>query len=250
MIKRTLKTLTLCVLCLSPFVACDSASAWQEISPKLYYKRIDLVLGGRSATLHALRTTPQNYAIKPYFENQSLSVKSMAGASEALAMINANFFEPGGKPLGLIIRDKKVINPLKSISWWSVFCVKGKSARIVHTSAYKAGTCDQAIQAGPRLVVNGKIPKLKEQIAMKSAIGLNKNGEVFFIVTEKTLPMSVFAEILQMKVADGGLELTHVLNLDGGSSTQLFVQTEKFDLDLPNFVRVPVGLGIYPKLKK
>ena len=220
---------------------------WQNLQTGLDYTKISVVYAGTPVSIHALKVNLANFKISPIYTPARSSVKSMAMAHDAAAVINANFFEPSGKPLGLIINEKTQINPLKDISWWSVLCFKNQVGQISHLTTYQTDQCDNAIQAGPRLVVQGVVSQLKENISKKSAIGFNSKGEFFIIASENALPISLFAEILHLKNSEGGLELNDVLNLDGGSSTQIYARANGFILDIPNFVPVPVGLGVFPK---
>lgn len=223
------------------------ALSWQNLQSGLDYTKINVVYSGTPVNIHALKVDLSLLQIKPIVTPARSSVKSMAISHDALAVLNANFFEPSGKPLGVVVADKAELNAFKNISWWSVLCIKNQAAQIFHASVYQHDQCDNAIQAGPRLVVQGVIPKLKENISKKSAVGLNAKGELFLIATENILPISLFAEVLRVKESEGGFELVDVLNLDGGSSTQIYVNTASFSLDIPNFVQVPVGLGVFPK---
>ncbi len=218
---------------------------WQNLQTGLDYTKINVVYSGTPVNIHALKVNLTQLQVKPIFTPARSFVKSMAISHDALAVINANFFEPSGKPLGLLIADQAELNPFKDISWWSVLCIKNNTAQIFHASVYQKDQCDAAIQAGPRLVIQGAVPKLKENISKKSAVGLNAKGELVIIMTENVLPISLFAEVLRVKEAEGGFELVDVLNLDGGSSTQIYVNTTNFTLDIPNFVQVPVGLAVF-----
>lgn len=222
------------------------ALSWQNLQTGLDYTKINVVYSGTPVNIHALKVNLTQLQVKPIHTPAKSYVKSMAISHDALVVINANFFDPAGKPLGLLVADQTELNPFKNISWWSVLCLKNNSAQIFHSSVYQKDQCDNAIQAGPRLVVQGAVPKLKENISKKSAVGLNTKGEFFIIVTENILPISLFAEVLRVKESEGGFELADALNLDGGSSTQIYVNTANFTLDIPNFVQVPVGLGVFP----
>ncbi len=221
------------------------AVSWQTVESGLRYAKIPVVYAGSTIAVHVLAIDPQTATLKPIVVPARASAKSMALAFDALAVLNANFFDTDGKPLGLIVSDNVTRNAFKNISWWSVFCIKDNKAAIFHGANYQAGQCDQAVQSGPRLVIDGQVPQLKDNISKKSAVGLDAGGHVYLIATDNILPVAFFAEFLKMKTADGGLGLTQVLNLDGGSSTQLYANFENLKVDLPNFVIVPVGLGVF-----
>lgn len=241
--KQWLVSLVFILMFGSSFSA--KALTWQNLQTGLDYAKINVVYSGTPVNIHAVRVNLSQLQVKPIHTPARSFVKSMAISHDALAVLNANFFEPSGKPLGIVVADKTELNSFKNISWWSILCIKDQAAQIFHASVYQQGQCDNAIQAGPRLVVQGAATKLKENISKKSAVGLNAKGELFLIATENILPISLFAEVLRVKEAEGGFELIDVLNLDGGSSTQIYVNTTNFTLDIPNFVQVPIALGVF-----
>lgn len=228
-----------------PFLT--NAQSWQNLHPGLSYKKLISSYKNHNVSLHVLKVNPQKLTLKPILSQTPQSVKTLAQNQKALAMLNANFFDTNHKTLGLVVQNKKTLHAFKKISWWSVFCIKNQTAQIIHSSDYQSGQCDQAIQAGPRLIVNGKISELKEHVSLKSAVGINNQNEVFLIATENRVPITEFAKILKKPVEKGGLALNQALNLDGGPSTQMYIKTENFSLNLAHFVAVPVGLGVFEK---
>lgn len=229
-------------------VSCASfANDWQNLQTGLDYKKMDITQDGQSYRMHVLKVSLQNFDLKPVIHTEPQTTQQLTNTNNAVATLNANFFDPEGKPLGLVIVDQEEKHAFKKISWWSIFCIKNKIPQIIHSSHYKHGQCDQAIEAGPRLLIDKTIPKLKEQISKKSAIGIDKNRNVYLIATENAMPITIFAQTLKASEKNGGLGLDAALNLDGGSSTQMYVQTENFELNLANFVRVPVGIGVFKK---
>lgn len=224
------------------------ANDWNALEQGLFYKKITL----QTKTIHVFKINPQYYLLKPIVE-QKTTVKNMVQTSGALLTINANFFDSSGKPLGLAIQDGKELNPFKNISWWGIFYQEGTKSHnvaghIIHSSQFRKNPAiKNAIQAGPRLIINGTIPKLKSQNSAKSAIGINKKGEILVVATLSSIDIVELAELMVKPELTGGLECINALNLDGGSSTQLYAKVGDFELDLPNFVNVPVGLGVFKK---
>lgn len=220
-------------------------ATWVEIDDGLFYQKIALDNGKISGFLHALKIAPKKFHLRPIMDKKRSNVRDMAKTSGALAVINANFFDTDGKALGLVVMDQKQVVNKKDISWWSIFCVNDKEAKIFHSSQFRSGQCDNAIESGPRLVIDGVIPKLKEEYSRKSAVGIRRNGDVIFVVSDKPLAISRLAEFLKMPENQGGLDCRNALNLDGGSSSQLYVKTKKMGFHIAGFSRVPVGLGVF-----
>jgi len=227
--------------------------AWanfQTLQPGLDYQEIPLENSG--TTLHVLRIDLNHFTIKPIVVGSAgstaLTVKEMAGKAGAVAVINANFFDPDKKPLGLVLRDGKILNGFHATSWWASLLIKGNQARITKVfEKSKLSGYEQGIQAGPRLIVGGAPPKLKKEASPKSAIGIDKKGRVVLAATLGRVEISELAELLARPQSQGGLGLTQALNLDGGSSTQFFLHSGDMQVYLPGLTKVPVGLGVFPK---
>lgn len=236
--------ITILALLLSvPFLSFAKSS--QKIKDGLWLESHIVNTGQNSYELTVVKVDLNHFKIKPYYSETADLVFNMATKSKALLMVNANFFDTNKKPLGLVKIDNKVITPKKNISWWSVFCIKNNKAEIIHSSVVKNGYCEQAVQAGPRLVTSGVIPKLKDESSRKTAIGIDRNGLVHFIVSSSRIPIKILASFLQKSVSRGGLGLIQALNLDGGSSTQMYFQYKEHIKAIPSVISVPVGLGIF-----
>ena len=91
-------------------------------------------------------------------------------------------------------------------------------ATLVHTRSYRPRrNTEFAIQAGPRLVVKGKALKLKAQYARRTALGIERGGRhVLLVVVQEAIKTETLAALMLK------LGCHQALNLDGGSSTQLW----------------------------
>lgn len=220
----------------------------QKIAPGLWLETHTAKDSQNTYELTVTKVDLNHFQIKPYYSKKPTLVFYMQAESDAILMMNANFFDPQKKPLGLVKIDKNILFPKKNISWWSIFCIKNNQAEIIHSSVYKDKDCDQAVQAGPRLITSGVIPKLKDETSRKSAIGIDRNGLVYFIVSAKPIPIKVLAQFLNTPTHKGGLGLIQALNMDGGSSTQMYFNWKHSILkSIPSMIPVPVGLGVYAK---
>jgi len=95
-------------------------------------------------------------------------------------------------------------------------------------------------------VVNGRTPRLKEEISPKSAVGIDKDGNLILIATEGSVEINKLAKLLAKPEKQGGAGLSQALNLDGGSSTQFYFKSGDRELSIPGLAKVPVGLGVFP----
>lgn len=239
------------ILSILLFSASAEAAEWYRLDSGISYKTIEINRKPQSRfpfVFHVFKVNPKKYEIRPMHSTPPTSVRNMSEKNGALIGVNANFFDIGGGPLGLIISKGKTKNPFKKISWWGVFYMEGDKPRIVHSSQFQArSSITTAIQAGPRLVVAGGIPKLKPDASPHTAVGINTRGELIFLVTHYPVPIKELAELMAKSEKAGGLNCRDAINFDGGSSTQLYAKIGLFELKLPNFVGVPVGLGVFRK---
>ncbi len=226
------------------------ASSWRLLEKGLSYKKIEIKKRSSKipSAVHVFKIDPKrfDFRIVTAAPETYATVRRMAEASGAVIAVNANFFDPEGKPLGLLIDQGKQLNPKKDISWWGIFYIDRKIPHIVHSNQWKSSrSISTAVQAGPRLVVNGKIPRLKKDSSQKTAVGITKSGDVILATTLFPLEITELARLMGRSEAKGGLGCLNALNLDGGSSSQLYAKIGSFELRLPSYIGVPVGLGVF-----
>jgi len=155
-----------------------SASAktqWQNLSAGLEYTNIALYDNGTRGQIHAFKIDPQYH----YFELglasaqalQVASVQQLAKNNRALLAVNGGFFTPENQPIGLRITNGTIKSALQATRWWGVFYIQEEQAYIVAQRHYRdQKNVNFAIQAGPRLVINGHIPSLKTGTAERVCV--------------------------------------------------------------------------------
>jgi len=155
-------------------------------------------------------------------------------------VVNGGFFDAAFQGLGLIVRDGKVVQPVRS-SAWGIFAVTEKEAGILHRKDWKAKGVKAALQVGPRLVVDGEVQHFKEAgPSRRSAVGITPEGQVEIAVAEKPMLLAEWAAFL-------GKDCPNALNLDGGGSTQISVHSGGFDVNVEGYTAVPNALGIFAR---
>jgi uncharacterized protein YigE (DUF2233 family) len=175
-----------------------------------------------------------------------LAIKELARKSQALAAINGGFFQPDSRPLGLLIVDGKEVNPLRHADW-GIFLIQDNFPRIIHTKDYQpSGNIYQALQVGPRLVVDGRELRMKKQTARRSALGITMKDQVILLNTEDTDAYAQdLARVLHLPESKGGLECREALTLDGGPSAQMYAEYKSLKIDIPGRWGVPNGVGVF-----
>lgn len=216
-------------------------TTWQPLAEGLSYTKLPLENTGQ---LHAFQIDLHHYQMDlALAADNSLSaefVAKLAEKNQAILGINGGFFSPESQPLGLRIQQGKQRNPLKNITWWGIFYIDNNQAHIVAPAQFHAhSTISMAVQSGPRLIVDGTTPSLKGNIAERSALCITPEGQVIIAITEyAAITTTELAKLLMKPLTAGGLNCRDALNLDGGSSSQLYAHIRGFYLNITNFNRV------------
>jgi len=216
------------------------SAGWQRLDSGIEYQD----LAGRLLTpwshIHVFRIdltkTKLSIVSARRLSQRNASADQFGEHSGALISINGGFFDRKFNPLGLRINDYKEENPIKSISWWGIFYVKNQRPHISSQNKFHYDPAISfAMQSGPRLLINGKIPSLKAGDAERSALGITDKGKVIILVTSNA-PMSTHRLARLMKSPP--LSCNDALNLDGGSSSQLYAHIGNFLLNVHSFSNV------------
>lgn len=218
------------------------ASTWDTLSPGIEYRSIIPNPITPWSKVHVFRIDLKHYELD-IVTAKSLAkthapAEELAKSEDALIAVNGGFFDTKFTPLGLRIGHYEQLSAFKSISWWGVFYTKAERPHISKASKYKARApkAEFAIQSGPRLLINGKSPSLKPGVAERTALGITKHHKVILLVTEHA-PMST--PMLADMMKSYPLYCTEALNLDGGSSTQLYADVGHLKISS----RTPLGVS-------
>lgn len=188
--------------------------------------------------LHLVRVDPQRAHVDAV---RRKGTDAEALGSQAGFALNANFFDENYAPLGLIVSNGQTVNPLHPVKWQSIFYVTGRGeAGIVPVPEWdevRDGAIT-AVQAGPRLTVEGKRNRVaRAKPDARSGVCVTRDGVIFFATT----PDRLF-DVWQMVDLAVELGCRDSMLFDGGPSTQLFVNLPggpvrvKGDQNVPAFV--------------
>jgi uncharacterized protein YigE (DUF2233 family) len=200
----------------------------------------------------ALRIDPDRFYVRVLdsraFGVDRMEIKTLARRAHALAAINGGFFFPDYRPLGFLMVDGREVNPLRKADW-GIFLIQDGRPRIIHTKELQNNeTISQALQVGPRLVVDGKIKIMKKQAARRSALGITFKNQIVLVNTEDTRAyFQDLATIFGLPESEGGLECRDALALDGGGSAQMYAEYKSLKIDIPGEWAVPNGIGVFKK---
>jgi len=172
------------------------------------------------------------------------TVEQIASPFPSVVAVNASFFDTDGRAMGLAVSEGRLVAAGKRTSWGALV-VGGTDARIVLGSGISDPLAHRLIIQGiPRLVVGGKVPGLKAQVAERTAVCAAGSRVVIVVATKAE--STAFARFLAEPSEKTGLGCSDALNLDGGPSTQLVVRLPALTLSLPGGWGVPNALVATP----
>lgn len=254
--KKILFLLFFIILAAHPVFAASNRTHWVSLRPGLEYSNLKLSVDDLgNATVHTFRIDPQlfSFRVAQAASNQKLGagVDELAKNNAALLAVNGGFFTEEHRSIGLLMSQGKILNRLHNTSWWSIFTLsKTNEARIFSPRLYAENDnqLDFAVQAGPRLVINGEIPEFRDRYADRTALGITPDGKLLLVVTEGSgLLLQQLAEIFVQEERRGGLGCLEAMALDGGSSTQLYTNLPNFSVQVTSAATVANALIILPK---
>lgn len=186
--------------------------------------------GVDTATVHQVSFTPKTHSFAVMdnpdgaYDLGSASVKR-----GALAGVNGGYFAPDHTPLGLVIRQGAQIHPLEKGKLLSgIVSASAGFVAIQRPAAFKlTPAVREALQAGPFLVEGGKVIAGLNATkgAARTVVFQDAKGRAGFLIC-KSVTLAEMAAILATPEIFPEGRIVRALNLDGGSSTALWVRGE------------------------
>ena len=189
------------------------------------------------------------------FQLRSASAKTFAEKSQAIAAINANYFDERGRPLAYLKTRVKEVNRVlsKHSLYTGVFGIGEAGAFVTHRDEFAPSQASEALQSGPLLLHRG-LPLVVNpdlgRYARRAVVAVDKNGALIVAVADAVLGGLGLAELQKLFVDNRWhVDAVELLNLDGGGSAQLYVKSGKFEEWLPGTSEVPVAIGFFSKTR-
>ncbi|HQH80085.1 MAG TPA: phosphodiester glycosidase family protein [bacterium] len=230
-----------------------AAYVWNELADGIHYASYSFVIGEKERVmLNAFKIDPKLYRFDVLIadnEVEGATVFDLARKQKPLIIINGGFFTPEHKSIGLIARNGKAVSKLHKTSWWSIFSISNGVPSISRPSDFvMSEDISIALQVGPRLAIDGVIPKLKESLATRSALGISEDGMVIVAITSGYgISMTELARRMTLSSFQGGLGCKNAMALDGGSSSQIFAKIGDFEYSQSGLARITNALAVFKK---
>jgi exopolysaccharide biosynthesis protein len=198
--------------------------------------------GARSAQLILASFSPAAFRLQVIENVGDSSAAEIAARYDAAAAINGGYFQADRTPVGLLVSHGLVRHPLSHASLLSglVLVREGGQVQILRSSGLtNIRTLRQAIQSGPFLVEHGKsiVGLNQEKVAARSFAFTTNDGQ-FGLGICRSVTLAELSQILTSPGLGRRWRLEKALNLDGGSSTDLFLRLGQADFSSPGWVSV------------
>lgn len=228
-----------------PTATAPAADGWEELSPGLELHRA-LATGTLFGQLTALRVDPQRYRLRAHYQpGEALTLEGWRKAlPDAVAFINANFFDSELQVNGLLVADGVAHGQPWLTRGGTLLLREGRpQLRPNQERPWLSGPLQHAVQGFPMLVLNGeRVYRRNGPPARRSAVALDRSGRVLLLATPLPgLSLAALAEWL----ATSDLEIVSALNLDGGGSTMLHVSGAE-TANIASLDPVPALLAVWP----
>lgn len=229
-------------------------SDFQELEDGVEYRELKLT-SPRPLSVLQLRCDPARVRINLLLASdlkdqlKSTTASRVAKELNQIAVFNSSYFGHQMEVLGYTERLGQVLNSDVPGGIFSAFFYwDGKRAGFKRRGESLPKDVPVLFQAGPRLVWDQQaIEGLdNEALANRTVMTVDEQGRVGVMIIGG-LARTTLAELpslLMSPVELGGMNAVRALNLDGGSSTQFFLQSGGTKKSLPGRAKVPVFLGI------
>ena len=202
---------------------------------------------GTTARMKAVRLRHQDFEIRLHWRDKSdwfvpVDFGALAEKLGAAVILNAGYYDEKGRPMGYFRSGGKVFNSLvlhrgrkTFLHYGALFAVEQNDGRpqIVSRENFEDSGVSEAFQAGPLLVMDGKpvqgLSRYREYLraSRRTVVGLDAEDRLVVLVSEAETRGISWCELqafLVLPESKGGLGVRDAMNLDGGSSSQLWVR--------------------------
>jgi len=236
-----------------PATATAPDSAWQAGSPgiELRHIRASAAPDRAAAALVIVRIDPAQVRLRvAYAPQQPRGLRNWFEARRPLVAINGSFFTPENQATALIISDGSASGA--SYAGFGGMLAVASDGRVslqaLSDQPYDpAEPFEQALQSFPMLVFPGGVPAAIEddgRRARRSAVAIDRAGRLLLLIS----PTSDFTlRGLADWLSQSDLGVDRALNLDGGSSTGLYLSDGALQEAIDPFGPLPIVLLVESK---
>jgi hypothetical protein len=226
----------------------ECAVDWVSLRDGIDYRAIECLGDEDDLDVHVVRVSLEDWDLNTSVGGGS-TARGIARRKDSPFVINANFFDKAGDPLGVIVSSGEIVRAPRDSEWQSIFLITEKGNPYIimpgKWSSYR-DVAWMAVQAGPRLVINGHTnTKLKNNYAAERVgvcIQWDKDVLFFAMPQDRKLHIKEMAKVARRGEIDGGLACKDAMLFDGGHSVNLLVEGDDDRLSIEGD---PVPVFVY-----
>jgi uncharacterized protein YigE (DUF2233 family) len=203
-------------------------NVWNRVSPGVEVRNEDWKdAAGDDDTVTIVRFDTRKIKVSVgYQPGQPMSISDWTQKEHPLALINGGYFDQQFNATALVVSNGKVSGQSYN-GFGGMLSVDSRGAlslRSLNQQPYNPNTeqLEQATQSAPMLMLGGKRTQFDADASQtrRSVVAMDKQGRLLFIVSPN--PIFSLDELADELVASD-LSIETALNLDGGSSTGLYI---------------------------
>jgi uncharacterized protein YigE (DUF2233 family) len=246
---------------------------WQSLSPGLSFLRLEVRSSNTTMgnTLAILRINPESWSFRVFFDREPKSIQEWQQKTGAVVTCNGGFYRENFQPAGRILVNGTSLGPFRNKHMKGMFLSDPKKgfehlpkATLIDlkdvNSEEVISLYEQGIQSFPVLLDPlGRVRVNPSNFqAYRTVVAQDYSGNVYLLITER--PFFTLYDFGQyLKGLPFGFRF--ILNLDGGTRTQLMVQIKTFHylftgqgegretrrLFSSEPVKLPSIIGVFPR---
>lgn len=234
-----------------PSSTSELPTGWDTLAPGLE-RRVYQPDGSFFAQVHVVRIDPALYTFRVHYlpgEPQGAARWGEA-LSSAFAFVNANFFDPQARILGLLVSDGVVYGQSYQ-NRGGTFAIQNGIPHVRSNiqQPYQGEVLEQAVQGFPMLVLNGEAAYSTAQgdrVSRRTVVAQDSGNRILLIMTPI---LGITLTDMSAFLAGSDMQIINALNLDGGGSSMLYYRS----LDVatpfvfPSLDPVPAVLAVYAR---
>lgn len=223
-------------------------TGWQQAGNALEFRNVRLATGDQSGELAILRLDPTAYRIRVAYDVASPGrISEWASAVKPVAVINGGYFDAAKRATALVIFDG-IVRGASYEGFGGMVVVNSEGnfeLRSLRQQPYDpAEPLQQAMQSAPMLIQpGGTLSDIEadEDRSRRTVIARDTAGRILLITCN--WPAFTLKELATL-LKESDLELDAALNLDGGRSTGMYLETPAIQFKLDSFDSVPLVLVV------
>jgi hypothetical protein len=228
-------------------------TGWQPLHPGVELRRVRVAVADSFERLTIVRIDPTQVRFRVHYDpQQPRLIPEWARRLQPLLVINGGYFTPEDETAGLLIADGRAWGtPYGSFAgMFAVTPAEEASVRWLSERPYDpAEPLAQALQSFPVLVKPGGVMGFPADAdeglpARRSVVAQDRQGRILLLTAERGV-FSLHGLAVFLSTYD--LAIDTALNLDGGTSTGLWLRDDPTPITVDGMVPVPSVIAVYPR---